>query len=129
VNYLADREVSPEISPHRQTTLDAHIRARIQSELDSLQAEEKSVRQEIERALEKENLDREREKEDDTSTLGDVKASAALLGDLDEIQRRVEKYKSRRELGGSLAARASGEALLSCYKCVIFYSFSVASLT
>ena len=123
MNYIADREVSPEIPSHRQTTLDTHIRARIQSELESLRAEEESVRQEIEHALEKENLDRERGSEaedgDTTGTLGDVKVSAALLGDLDEIRRKAEGFRTKQESDNkSLAARTSGEALMSCYKCV-----------
>jgi altered-inheritance-of-mitochondria protein 13 len=128
VNYIADKETSSEVSPQRQAILDAHIRERVQSEVNSLRAQEDSVRQEIERALEKENLDRERG-DDDGSTLGDVKASAALMGDLEEIRMKMGKFQSRQALAGSVAAMESGEALTDCYKCVKWFPRSLPLIT
>ncbi|KAJ7429791.1 hypothetical protein B0H11DRAFT_2401356, partial [Mycena galericulata] len=51
---------SPTPSPERQNTIGAQIRARIQAELQHLHAEEQSMRDQIQAALEKENLDCER---------------------------------------------------------------------
>jgi MICOS complex subunit MIC19 len=122
VKYL-DQDAPTEPSPERQAILDAHIRARIQSELETLLEQEEVVRREIELTLEKENLDRESsgEEEGDGSTLGDVKASVALLGDLEEIRRKVERFQNRQEQSDSVAARESEAALASCYKYVHCY--------
>jgi len=60
VNRLSDQLESRETAPERQSIIDAHIRARIHDELEHLKKEEEIVRQEIERALERENLDREK---------------------------------------------------------------------
>jgi altered-inheritance-of-mitochondria protein 13 len=130
VKYL-DQDASTEPSPERQAILDAHIRARIQSELETLLEQEEVVRREIELTLEKENLDRESssgEEEGDGSTLGDVKASVALLGDLEEIRRKVERFQSRQEQSDSVAARESEAALASCYKYVPCYRHAIFSL-
>lgn len=124
VNQLADHQASPEIPHDRQLTIDAHIRSRIQSELGHLQQEEERVREEIERALEKENLDRERgmageeSASEDVSAAGSVKSSAALMGDLEELRQKVEKYHTRRSSEELSDVRAKGEQVVSCYKCV-----------
>jgi len=126
VNHLADTVASPETSSERQSTLDAHVRSRIQAELSRLRQEEEEVKDEIERTLEKENLDRERdmageesysdEVEGEESKVGTVKSSAALKGDLEEVRRKVERFQMRRELGDYPELKEKGEALLSCYK-------------
>lgn len=124
VNQLADHQASPEIPHDRQLTIDAHIRSRIQSELGHLQQEEERVREEIVRALEKENLDRERgmageeSASEDVSAAGSVKSSAALMGDLEELRQKVEKYHTRRSSEELSDVRAKGEQVVSCYKCV-----------
>ena len=121
VNQLADRLDSPETSPERQSTLDGIVRARIRSELERLKQEEEVVRQEIENALEKENLDREREMAEANSAEGDsitgrIPNSAVLMGDLEEIRSRVDKYQARRDLTDFPDVKLAGEAVVSCYK-------------
>ncbi|KAK4051798.1 hypothetical protein OIV83_002503 [Microbotryomycetes sp. JL201] len=74
----------------RQQTLDQHIQSRIQSELKRLREQEAQVRQEIERALEKENLDREKGKAGDVAGLSH---SASLLKDLEELEARTVKLR------------------------------------
>lgn len=102
--------------------MDAHVRSRIHAELEHLRTEEENVRREIEQALEKENLDRERSmageasEEDVDGALGDVKTSASLMGDLEEIRRKVDRFQVRRELGDFPAVKENGEAVISCYK-------------
>jgi MICOS complex subunit MIC19 len=115
--------VSAEASRERQTTLDSHIYSRIQAELQRLREEEEKVQKEIEHALEKENLDRERSMAGETlgdegDGSGSVKSSAVLLGDLEEIQSKVDRYQQRRELNGLPSLKASGETVISCYRYV-----------
>ncbi|KZT66722.1 hypothetical protein DAEQUDRAFT_444004 [Daedalea quercina L-15889] len=123
VNQLADHMASPDPPPERQSSIDAQIRARIHSELTRLRSEEEEVKAEIERALEKENLDRERamagEEAADSGaegSAGTVKSSAALLGDLEELRSKVDRFKARRELEGYTEVQAKGQAVVSCYK-------------
>lgn len=121
MNHLEDKNASPETSPERQSTLDAHIRARLRNELEHLRKEEDDVRAQIENALEKENLDRERTMAgeasgEDGAGAGDVKSSAALLGDLKEVQAKVEKYHTRKDLQEYPAMRADAEAVVECYR-------------
>ncbi|CDO68998.1 hypothetical protein BN946_scf184834.g5 [Trametes cinnabarina] len=122
VNQLADHQASPEIPHNRQLTIDAHIRARIESELNRLHQEEERVREEIERALEKENLDRERgmageeSASDDSTSVGSVKSSAALQGDLEELRQKIEKYHARQSSEELADVRAKGDEVVSCLK-------------
>jgi len=121
VNQLANRLESPETSPERQSTLDALVRSRIKNELERLKQEEDDVRQQIENALEKENLDRERsivegDWEVDKSAEGRIPSSAVLLGDLEEIQSKVDKYHRGKDLTKFPEVKAAGEAVASCYK-------------
>jgi len=123
VNHLSDYQASPETSPQRQTTLDAHIRSRIQAELEHLHEEEDKVREEIEQALEKENLDRElsmagkaSEVDASDSSSGDVKSGVTLLNDLEDIRQKVDRFQTRRELSEFPQVKTNGEALVSCYK-------------
>ncbi|TFK42843.1 hypothetical protein BDQ12DRAFT_676882 [Crucibulum laeve] len=121
VNNLSDHLESQETSPERQSILDAHIRARIQGELEHLRREEEIIREEIERALEKENLDRESNMAGDASDrdggeVGDIKSSAALSGDLEEIRGKIDKYQSRRALDEHPDIKRNGETVVDCYK-------------
>ncbi|KII88813.1 hypothetical protein PLICRDRAFT_110345 [Plicaturopsis crispa FD-325 SS-3] len=122
VNTLADHSAAPGTSPERQSTLDSHIRSRINAELERLRGEEEQVRQEVERALEKENLDREKSMAGETAEKadeelhGEVKSSASLLGDLEEIRSKVDKYQKKQELSDHPDVKASGEAVVSCYR-------------
>jgi len=119
VNQLADHMAAPDPPPERQSSIDAQIRARIQSELARLRAEEEAVGAEIEHALEKENLDRERAMagaEDASEGAGMVKSSAALMGDLEELRSKVDRFKARREVEGDAQVQQKGQAVISCYK-------------
>ncbi|KAG8957029.1 hypothetical protein FRC03_010596 [Tulasnella sp. 419] len=117
VNHLSDKLSSPHAPDStRQSTLDSHIRARIQAELERLHEEEASVRGEIERALEKENLDKETElakQGEDGEKKG--ASSEALRGDLEEVQKKAERFKSRKSLEDLPEIKAKKEALVKCY--------------
>lgn len=124
VNHLSDQSTSAEITPDRQTTLDVHIRSRIQADLQHLREQEVQVQQDIENALERENLERERsmagevsERHGDESILGSVKCSAALMGDLEEIRSKVDRFHSRQEIEGIRVVKEKGEAVVACYRC------------
>jgi MICOS complex subunit MIC19 len=128
VNRLEDNLSTPETTPERQNTLDNHVRARIQAELARLQAEEVHVREQIEAVLERENLDREKAlsgtgpgeshgvREDATS--GNVSSSALLQGDLEEVQKKVERFHVRRQLDDHPQVKEARDAVLQCYQCV-----------
>lgn len=132
VNQLSDNLEAPETTPQRQSIIDAHIRARIQGELERLKKEEEDVRHQIEAALEKENLDRERSMAGNASSAagsdndgsapapgaGDVKTSAALFGDLEEIRNKINKYHSKRDLSQYPEVQQAGSVLVECYRCV-----------
>lgn len=113
MNQLADNLASPSVPPDRQSTLDAQVRARIEAELSHLRAEEEAVRSQIELALEKENLDRER------ALAADEDASASsttLLGDLEEIKTKVDRFHSKRDLAEFPEVTIKSEAVASCYR-------------
>lgn len=97
-----------ETTPERQSILDSHIRARIRDEIELLKKDEEGIRWEIELALEKENLDREKS----MASEGDGTNSSILLGDIDEMRVRIDKYASRRK---SFEVEAV-DAVVECYK-------------
>ncbi|KAF9496057.1 hypothetical protein BDN71DRAFT_1390343 [Pleurotus eryngii] len=125
VSQLSDHAAAPGIPPERQSTLDHHVRSRIQAELAHLRAEEEDVRSQIERALEKENLDKERAmagggldaeaREAERAEAG-VKSAVTLLGDLDEIQEKVLRSKQKQNAPEIEAAHQASAAVLSCYQ-------------
>ncbi|KAG2092925.1 uncharacterized protein F5147DRAFT_747979 [Suillus discolor] len=106
VNHLSDHSMSPDTSPERQSTLDAH----------HLRAEEESVQREIELALERENIDREKSSAGGKVAEGDVKNSMTLMGDLEEIHTKVDRFQTRRQLSDYPAVKESGEAVVLCYR-------------
>ena len=83
--------------------------------------QEEDVQHQIEQALEKENLDRERalageESEGESSEAGSVRNSAALAGDLEELKAKVERFQSRQALSEFPAVQAASEEVVTCYK-------------
>ena len=79
------------------------------------------MQREIEAALERENLDRERGMAGDAESgaaHGDVKNSTALLGDLEEVRQKVERYRERASLADHLGVKEAREAVTSCYQYV-----------
>ena len=125
-------ETLPDVRPRRASgaTADAIGLARwakkdrVADKEARLREEEDAVRAEIERALEKENLDRERAMAgeagaaDAAAGAGGVKSSAALMGDLEELRQKVERFQTRRALSEFPEVQATTEAVVNCYKCV-----------
>lgn len=116
---------SSTVPASRQQALDAHIQQRIASELQQLRQQEQQVREEIERALEKENLDRERGSS--SSNGGDeasadkpaLSHSASLLQDLEQLEKRASGLKKERAETNEWKAVDSGkEALERCFRSV-----------
>lgn len=72
------------------------------------------MRQQIESALEKENLDREIElaKKDDEKSLA---SSSGLKEELDAVQQRAERYVARKRLDDFPEVKVKQEALLACF--------------
>ncbi|KAH0584174.1 hypothetical protein H2248_009732 [Termitomyces sp. 'cryptogamus'] len=124
VNQLSDRLESSETSSERQSSLDAHIRSRIQSEIEILKQEEDRIRQEIELTLEKENLDREKgASQDGSGGTGRILSSVELRGDLEEIRSKVDRYQSRKNLSEFPEVKSTAEAVVLCYRCALFGAF------
>ncbi len=120
---------SPNPDPARQVTLDEHVRSRIQTELSRLRSEEDLVRHQIEAALEKENLDKETElaKADDSKDGKQVTTSAGLKDDLEEIQKRADRYITRRSMEDIPEVKVKQEALLQCYSSVVRFLSNLAA--
>jgi MICOS complex subunit MIC19 len=107
------------VAPERQSSIDAHIRSRIQVELEHLRKEEEHVRREIESTLEKENLDRERAMAgvpESEATVGTLKSSTALSEDLEQIRSKIDRFHPRKRLELFPHVKSAGETVLSCYK-------------
>jgi len=98
--------------------LDAGVRAKISAEAARLHEGDDALRREIEAALERENLDRERSMAGDADEHGDVKNSTALLGDLEEVRQKVDRYRARAGLADHPDVKKASEAVASCYRCV-----------
>lgn len=76
-----------------------------------LKSEEAEIISQVEAALEKENLDRELS----SASEGKETSSVVLERDVEEITRKVERHREKREgLDGQM--KESREALESCYK-------------
>jgi len=119
VDQLSDRLQASDVVPERQLSIDAHIRSRMQAELDHLRKEEEHVRREIESALEKENLDRERTllgSSESESAAGTLKSSAVLSEDLEQIRSKIDRSHPRKRLELFPQVKSAGETVLFCYK-------------
>lgn len=116
IDYLQENTGSQGTSPERQSTLDAHIRARINAELGRLREEENVVREQIEAALEKENLSREREGMEGDEAEGGVAGSSSIQCALDEVQKKVERFHAKRDINGHLLVSESSQILIECYR-------------
>ncbi|PPQ98833.1 hypothetical protein CVT24_003387 [Panaeolus cyanescens] len=114
VNTLADRLDSSEPTQERQSVLDAHIRSRIKDELEVLKRNEEEIRQEIQVALEKENLDKEKQLA--ASDDGNSASSVTLLQDLEDIRTKIEKHESKKQLSEHPEIDTTAKALAECYQ-------------
>lgn len=136
INHLSSQSLpSSSVPASRQQALDAHIQQRIAAELQQLRQQEQQVRQEIERALERENLDRERGA---AATAGGEEGkpaalshSASLLKDLEQLEKRASGLKKERaETAEWKAVDVGKEALERCFRCVprLFLGYSCSGL-
>ena len=116
IDHLQESAESTDTSPERQSTLDAHIRARINAELGRLREEEKVVREQIEAALEKENLSKERPGTEGDEAEGGVNSSSSIQGALDEVQKKVDRFHAKRDISGYLPVSESSQKLIECYR-------------
>ena len=53
---------------------------------------------------------------EDVSSAGSVKSSTALMGDLEEVRQKVDRFQARRALSEFPEVQAKSEAVVSCYK-------------
>ncbi|GAA5949723.1 hypothetical protein JCM21900_003271 [Sporobolomyces salmonicolor] len=98
INHLSSQSLPTSAVPSsRQDALDSHIQARIATELSKLRQQEAQVRDEIERALEKENLDREMGAASAQEGGKALSHSTSLIKDLEELEKRTASLKKQRE--------------------------------
>ncbi|KAI0253904.1 hypothetical protein BJV78DRAFT_138330 [Lactifluus subvellereus] len=126
---LSDTTLSPEVSPSRHAILDATVRAKLAAEAARLREGDDALRSAIETALERENIDRERSNDDHDHDHdhdgngtggavehGNVKNSTVLLGDLEEVRQKVDRYRARASLVDHPEVKEASEAVASCYR-------------
>lgn len=87
------------------------MRTRIQAEIARLRAEEEDVKKQMALALERENIERERGGEE-----GQIKSSTSLQADLEEVQKKVERYHKRRSLDDLPEVKEAKEKVVDCYQ-------------
>ncbi|KAA1479723.1 hypothetical protein DENSPDRAFT_846339 [Dentipellis sp. KUC8613] len=117
VNHLSDNLDSSDIPPQRQSNLDDHIRQRIQAELARMREEEEAVHMQIENALARENLDRERDKSEATNTMEKtVKSSAVLFSDMVQVKGNIDRFGSRHDFVELPLLQAKSGAVADCYR-------------
>lgn len=55
---------------------------------------------------------------EDGGAVGSVRSSTVLMGDLEELRQKVERFQTRRALSEFPEVQAKSEAVVSCYKYV-----------
>ncbi|CCO26074.1 hypothetical protein BN14_00091 [Rhizoctonia solani AG-1 IB] len=113
INHLSDTRDSPNPAPERQRALDTVVQQRIQSEMKRLHEAESLVQADIEAALERENLDREKQVAETDSAGG---SSDELRNELEEVQKRADRFKSRLSLEHAPEVKETQAKLLACYR-------------
>ncbi|EPQ31192.1 uncharacterized protein PFL1_01380 [Pseudozyma flocculosa PF-1] len=98
-------------SADRQATLDSSVQQRIKSELDRLRKEEAEVRSQIEKAIEKENLERESK-----HSGAEGKNSNVLRQELDEVRKKIERHRQKSDISAYAGVKEAQEQLVKCYK-------------
>ncbi|BGP38450.1 hypothetical protein JCM10449v2_002382 [Rhodotorula kratochvilovae] len=119
INHLQSQSTpSSAVPASRQQALDQHIQQRLASELHRLRQEEHAVRDEIERALEKENLDRERGADQGEGQGGKaLPHSASLIKDLEDLEKRaLALRKERAETDDWKRVDVGKEQLVKCFR-------------
>ncbi|KAN0061838.1 hypothetical protein ACQY0O_005831 [Thecaphora frezii] len=95
----------------RQAVLDTSVQQRIKSELDRLRKEEAEVRAQIQKAIEKENLERESKHKG-----AEGKNSNVLKQELDEVRRKIERHRQKADISAYAGVKEAQEDLIKCYK-------------
>ncbi|KAH8829710.1 hypothetical protein DL96DRAFT_1599254 [Flagelloscypha sp. PMI_526] len=109
IDSLANQLADPHTSPERQSALDQSVRDSIQAQLDTLRRSEAEIRLQLAAALEKENLDREKAAD------GSVN-SHLVLGDIDDLRSKIDKYKERKSLSHLPQVKTDAEELTKCFQ-------------
>ncbi|CEQ41869.1 SPOSA6832_03640, partial [Sporobolomyces salmonicolor] len=128
INHLSSQSLPTSAVPSsRQDALDSHIQARIATELSKLRQQEAQVRDEIERALEKENLDREMGAASAQEGGKALSHSTSLIKDLEELEKRTASLKKQREETDEWRRVDDGKnELEKCFACVAPLSLGCA---
>ncbi|UZJ52094.1 hypothetical protein CBS101457_001414 [Exobasidium rhododendri] len=111
---LLTSEKEKDVSLPRQQYLDSSIQGKIREELSKLRKQESEVRQQIEQALEKENLDRASQS---SSKGAKGKSSIILHQELEDVRIKIEKHNQRKsKVEKAPGVKQAREKVLECYK-------------
>lgn len=58
------------------------------------------------------------ESESEGDAAGGVKSSTALMGDLEDVRQKIERFQTRRALGEFPEVQAASNAVVNCYRYV-----------
>lgn len=94
-----------------------------------MREEEEQVREQIESALERENLDREKALAASDDEESGASSSAILQGDIEQLRQKVERYQHRSQLEDLKEVKSAQETLVQCYKSVTLFSPLELTLT
>ena len=113
---LETSEKTFDVSLPRQQLLDSSIQSKIKEEINRLKKQEADVRQQIEQALEKENLDRASQS---ASKGAKGKSSILLQQELEDVRGKIEKHNQRKSrVEKAPGVKQAREKVLQCYKWV-----------
>lgn len=111
---LTTTQKEQDVSLPRQQHLDSSIQDKIRQELSRLRKQEADVRQQIEQALEKENLDRASQS---ASKGAKGKSSIILQQELEDVKTKIEKHNQRKsKVERTPGVKQAREKVLECYK-------------
>lgn len=112
----AQASLSSPLTLPRQQYLDSSIQAKIREELSRLRRQEAEVQSQIDKALEKENLDKAGQS---ASQGAKGKSSILLRQELEDVRSKIERHQQRRaKVDKAPGVQQTRSKLLECYKCV-----------
>ena len=108
---LNNNDKDNKVDYNRQISLDDQIRNRINSELNRLRSEEYSVRDQIEKAIQSENLSKELSNVDNSNIL----STQSVKANIDQIKSKVDRHHKKRDLNEWPEIKNSQNDLIKCF--------------
>ncbi|CED82569.1 Protein of unknown function DUF1690 [Phaffia rhodozyma] len=109
IAQLSDPSTAASPSQARQSSIDEHIRQKLESSLQSLKAQEASLNAQLHAELQASNLSTEK------SASGSGTSSEILRRDIEEIREKVERFEKKRSLSDWPEINQTKENIKQCY--------------